>query len=45
MLLFSSTRDGGAALYVSSADGRVQRRVSPTDGAEYTSPAWGPLPH
>jgi len=44
LILFTSDRDGGKALYVSSADGRVQRRISPRDGAEYTDPAWGPFP-
>lgn len=44
MLLFTSNRDGARALYVGSADGRVQRRISPRDGAEYTDPAWGPFP-
>lgn len=44
MLLFTSTRDGERGLYVTSADGRVQKRVSPRDGAEYTDPAWGPFP-
>lgn len=44
MILFTSNRDGPRALYVGSADGRVQRRISPRDGAEYTDPAWGPFP-
>jgi TolB protein len=44
MILFTSDRAGGKALYVSSSDGRVQRRVSPNDGAEYTDPSWGPFP-
>lgn len=44
MILFVSDRDGDRALYVGSADGRVQRRISPRDGAEYTDPAWGPFP-
>ncbi|HLV59968.1 MAG TPA: Tol-Pal system beta propeller repeat protein TolB [Fredinandcohnia sp.] len=44
LILFTSDRDGGKALYVGSADGRVQRRISPRDGAEYTDPAWGPFP-
>lgn len=43
LLAFQSTRDGGSAIYVSSPDGDVQRRVSPKDGAEYSGPAWGPL--
>jgi TolB protein len=43
LLMFSSTRDGTPALYVSSPDGSVQKRVSPNDKAEYTGPAWGPL--
>jgi TolB protein len=43
LLTFQSTRDGASAIYVSSGDGNVQKRVSPADGAEYTAPAWGPL--
>lgn len=44
MILFTSNRDGARGLYVTSSDGRVQRRISPRDGAEYTDPAWGPFP-
>lgn len=43
MLIFASDRGGKPALWVSSADGRVQRRISPNDGAEYSDPAWGPF--
>jgi TolB protein len=44
LLIFASTREGKGALFVSSADGNVQRRVSPSDGGEYTAPTWGPFP-
>lgn len=44
MILFTSDREGPRALYVTSSDGRVQRRISPRDGAVYTDPAWGPFP-
>lgn len=43
LVIFSSDRSGKPALWVSSADGRVQRLISPNDSAEYTDPAWGPF--
>lgn len=36
---FTSTRDGGSALYLSTADGRWQTRISNGKG-EYLTPAW-----
>jgi len=43
MLMFSSDRRGKRSLWVSSADGNVQQRISTADDAEYTDPAWGPF--
>jgi len=43
MLMFSSNRTGKRALYVSTADGNVQRMVSPPGDEDTTDPAWGPF--
>lgn len=43
MLMFSSNRDGKRALYVSTADGSVQRRISNPNDADCTDPSWGPF--
>ena len=44
MLMFRSDRDGTESLWVSSADGNVQKKISLQKGFEYSQPAWGPLP-
>jgi len=38
---FQSNEGGNYAIYVTTLDGSVKRRISPTD-KECTSPAWGP---
>lgn len=43
MLMFWSTRDGKRALYASSYDGNVQRRIGLDPAAEYTMVSWGPF--
>ncbi|WP_240475426.1 Tol-Pal system beta propeller repeat protein TolB [Vulgatibacter incomptus] len=43
MLMFSSDRGGKKSLWVSSADGNVQRKLGLADDGEYTDPAWGPF--
>ena len=41
-IVFESDRGGSQQLYVMSADGSNQRRISPPDGGRYSTPVWSP---